>query len=68
MELISIKEAAGKLGLSVRRVHQLIAAGRLPAQKVGSYYVIRPGDLAKLDNRKVGRPSLRAAADDNQSI
>lgn len=59
MELITIRQAAERLGISVRRVHQLVITGRLPAQKVGSYYVIVPADLDILKDRKVGRPSIR---------
>jgi excisionase family DNA binding protein len=54
--LISTKEAAEKLGISIRRVQTLIACGKLPANKIGSTYVINQKDLELLDNRKVGRP------------
>jgi excisionase family DNA binding protein len=40
-DLISSKEAAEKLGLSLRRVQALITAGRLPAQKIGNSYVVQ---------------------------
>ncbi len=57
MDLITVREAAEELGLSIRRVHQLIVTGRLRATKIGSYYVIRRRDLADVAFRKPGRPA-----------
>lgn len=57
MSLISTKEAAEKLGISVLRVQQLIWQERLPAQKIGRDYVIKEEDLKLVENRKVGRPA-----------
>lgn len=54
--LIGTKEAARRLKISVRRVQALIAAGRLPAEKIGNSYAIREADLAHLNGRKNGRP------------
>jgi excisionase family DNA binding protein len=57
MNLLSIKEAAEKLGVSARRVNQLIDEKKLPAQKIGSQYVINEGDLEKVTiHGKAGRP------------
>jgi excisionase family DNA binding protein len=56
-DLISSKEAAEKLGLSLRRVQALITAGRLPAQKIGNSYVVNEKDLELVKERKSGRPS-----------
>jgi excisionase family DNA binding protein len=55
-DLISSKEAAEKLGLSLRRVQALTTDGRLPAQKIGNSYVIRDKDLELVKVRKPGRP------------
>ena len=55
-DLISSKEAAEKLGLSLRRVQALITDGRLSAQKIGNSYVIRDKDLEVVKVRKSGRP------------
>lgn len=55
--LISSKEAAEKLGISLRRVQALITSGRLPAQKIGNSYVVREKDLELVKDRKPGRPS-----------
>jgi excisionase family DNA binding protein len=56
MAYITTKEAAERLGISLARVQQLIHSGRLPAQKFGRDLQIREGDLAKVADRKVGRP------------
>ncbi len=57
MKLISTDEAAEALGVSGRRVRQLIDEGKLPAQYVGGGYVI---DKAVLETvtvyGKPGRP------------
>ncbi len=55
--LISTKEAAATLKVSVRRVQALIASGRLPAEKIGNSYVIKPSDLKLINGRKSGRPT-----------
>jgi excisionase family DNA binding protein len=57
MNLLSLKEAAEKLGVSARRVNQLIEENKLPAQKVGNSYVINEDDLANVKTYgKAGRP------------
>lgn len=60
--LISSKEAAEKLGLSLRRVQALITAGRLPAQKIGNSYVVNEKDLELVKERTPGRPSKKVEA------
>lgn len=58
-ELISAAEAAEELGISKRRVIQLIEDEILPAQRIGQQFVIRRADLqldAVQKRRKVGRP------------
>jgi excisionase family DNA binding protein len=55
--ILSCKDAAQRLGLSVRRVQALILAGKLPAEKFGNVYMIREKDLAKVQDRKPGRPA-----------
>ncbi len=54
--LITTKEAAKRLNISVRRVQALIAAGRLPAEKIGNSFAIKESDLRIVDGRKNGRP------------
>ena len=55
-KLITTTEAAKRLGVTRGRVHQLLTDGRLPAEKVGVQWLIRPADLAKVKDRKPGRP------------
>jgi len=57
--IISSKETADRLGLSVRRVQALVKSGKLPAQKFGTAYMIDSKDLALVRNRKPGRPKKR---------
>ena len=58
-KLITTKEAAKELGVTMRRVQALIKAGRLPAQKMGRYCIIRMADLDKVRVRKPGRPTMK---------
>ena len=53
---LTTSQAAAKLGVSISRVQQFIKSGRLPAEKVGRDFIIQPKDLAKVRNRKPGRP------------
>jgi len=54
--LLSVIEAAEKLGVSRIRVNQFIDEGRLPAKKIGRSYVILESDLQLVKNRQTGRP------------
>jgi len=57
IDLIGTKEAAEKLGVSLRRVQQLIELGTLPAQRIGRDYLIQEKDLSKVTiHGKPGRP------------
>jgi excisionase family DNA binding protein len=56
MKLLTTKEAAEQLGISIRRVQELVKSGRLPADKFGRALVIRESDLKLVEERKVGRP------------
>lgn len=62
MKLLSASEAAERLGVSASRVRALIAAGRLPAQKVSRDYVIQEKDLALVAKRPPGRPAAKKSA------
>jgi len=55
-KLLSVIEAAEKLGVSRWRVNQFINEGRLPAQKIGRSYVIKESDLQLVADRPTGRP------------
>ena len=56
IKLLSVIEAAEKLGVSRWRVNQFINEGRLPAQKIGRSYVIKESDLQLVEDRPTGRP------------
>jgi excisionase family DNA binding protein len=53
---ITTKECAEKLGVSVGRVQQLIADGRLPAVKVGNTNLVKESDVELVRERTNGRP------------
>jgi excisionase family DNA binding protein len=56
-ELLSTKEAAERLGLTLRAVQKMIEAGRLEATKVGRDYIIRADALNSITRAsKAGRP------------
>ena len=54
--LLSVTEAAKRLGVIRQRVFQLIQTGKLPAVMVGSQYVIKESDLELVKDRPTGRP------------
>lgn len=56
MNLLTTKDVAEKLGVTMRQVQSLIQSGRLPAQKFGRDYMINSEDLKLVENRKLGRP------------
>jgi excisionase family DNA binding protein len=56
MALLTTKQAAVKLGISMPRIHQLISEGRLPAEKIGRDYLIQEDALKLVEDRKPGRP------------
>lgn len=60
--MLTTTQAAAQLGITPRRVLALIAAGRLPAQKLGRDWLIRPEDLEleRVKDRKPGRPAAKS--------
>lgn len=56
MVLLTTSEAAERLGVSARRVRELITDQRLPAEKKGRDYLISEADLKLVKDRKPGRP------------
>jgi len=59
-DLLTPKQSAEILGLSLSRVHKLAAAGRL-GFKVGGRYIITRSELAKFKElpRPVGNPNFK---------
>lgn len=68
MNLLTVQQAAEKLGVHRSRVHALIKAERLPAQKYGNQYLIKESDLKLVEERKTGRPPKQAKADGKKSV
>ena len=56
MGMLTTAEVAERLGVSPRRVRELITDERLPAQKFGRDYLIEEKDLRLVKDRKPGRP------------
>ena len=55
--MISVHDAAERLGVSDRRVRAMIDSGRLRAQRLGRAWMIEPSALGGVDGeRAVGRP------------
>jgi len=73
MALISVPEAAARLGVVAQRVRQRIQDGSLPAERVGGQWIIDEKDLDRIsDFNAPGRPlsersawALVAAVEDN---
>ncbi len=55
-ELLTTKQVAEILGVTVGRVQQMVADGQLPATKIGRDNFIKESDLKFVKDRKVGRP------------
>jgi excisionase family DNA binding protein len=53
------KEAAAELGVSIRRVQALIAAGRLKTTRFGQAHQIDRDDLDQVRERRPGYPAGR---------
>ncbi len=54
--LLTVAEAAVRLGYTPRAVQLLCKAGRLPAQKIGRDWLIDPRAVDAFTRRRVGRP------------
>ena len=54
--MLTTNQAATILQVSRSRILKLIEAGRLPAEKFGRDWLIRPEDLELVKVRRPGRP------------
>lgn len=63
MGAVSVAQAAGRLGVSVPRIHQRIADGSLVAERIGAQWVVDERSLLRVQERsRAGRPySARSA-------
>ena len=59
--LLTVPEAADRLGLSIAMVRRYCAQGKLPAQKLGRDWAIRRRDIERFaaSPRRSGRPSVK---------
>lgn len=62
---LSVTQYAQSQGLTSGRIHQLIAAGKLEAERVGGVFLIRKG--AEIRRTKAGRPSVQDGAGEPES-
>lgn len=59
LSLMTVEEAAARLGVSVRFVRRLVAERRIPFVKVGKFVRFDPADLEEwIDDHRVGQLSL----------
>lgn len=61
-DYLTTTQAGEHLGISRRRVLQLIHNGRLPAVRVGTDFFIKPNDLKLVAVRTPGRPPTKKAS------
>ena len=60
--LLSVREVAERRGVSIWRIHQLIKAGTLAAEKYGTQYLVKAEDADALTvHGKAGRPTKEKA-------
>ncbi len=65
-DILSAAEAAATLGVSAGRVYALIKGRRLPARKISRAWVIARADLARVTERRPGRPRRSAGRESSQ--
>lgn len=65
MAKLTTRQAAEKLGISIRRINALIQSGQLAAEKFGPINMIDEADLKLVEDRKPGRPP-KAKADNSK--
>jgi excisionase family DNA binding protein len=66
-EQLSTTEAGERLGISRKRIHQLIEEGKLPAKKIGKVWIIEARDLPLVQTRPpVGRPKKKSDEEDDE--
>lgn len=59
---LSVTEASTRMGVTGARVRQLIAAGDLPATRVGRAWILDDADVERYSPRRQGRPITEASA------
>jgi excisionase family DNA binding protein len=63
-KLLTTKEAADELGVSLRAVQKMIESGRLKAERYGRDYLIANKSLENIERKsKAGRPPKAKASE-----
>jgi excisionase family DNA binding protein len=62
MAFVGVQEAAGRLGVSARRIRQMVSEQKLPARRVGRAWAIDERDLKPAVRRPPHRPWKPASA------
>lgn len=57
--MLTTKEVADALGISLRQVQTLIQREKLPAEKFGRDYMVKESDLELVRERPKGRPPMK---------
>jgi len=65
MEYLTTREAAARLGLSIRHVQTLLRRGRLPAERLGTDWAIKPEAVEAFQRRPPGRPKKIVSTTDH---
>jgi excisionase family DNA binding protein len=60
-KMLTTREVADRLGVTIRRVQALIYDGRLPSKQYGRDHLIKESDLKLVEDRKPGRPPAKKA-------
>jgi excisionase family DNA binding protein len=55
-DMLTTRQVAERLHISMRRVRALIEANRLPSQQYGRDHLIKEKDVKLIEVRKSGRP------------
>lgn len=61
-EMLTVSEAAERIGVSDRRVRAMIAAGRLPAQQILGRWAVADDAVSTFTDRPAGRPLSQRSA------
>lgn len=68
-DLLSVAQAAEKLGVTRQRVHDLIKKDQIIARKLGRYYYIEAIEIERYRNQPTGKPyQPRSTTSEEDSI
>jgi len=58
-----VQQAAKRLGIGIRKVYELCAAGDLPSHKIGRQIRLRPDDLDAFEHQAVTAEKRKSRSD-----